>query len=148
MLAWKGSHLAVRFSPDGRFVITSMQEPGLHGWRLSDRKDMRMSGYSARVRSLAFAADGRSLATSGANQRKAETFEPVTLGHIRSHGCRDLLIYCGSINCSHSATMNADHLPDETPIRPLGARMVCSKCGHVGADVRPDWSPHVNKRHV
>src|SRR5436190_962190 len=23
--------------------------------------------------------------------RKAETFEPVTLGHIRSHGCRDLL---------------------------------------------------------
>src|SRR4051794_10692173 len=68
MLAWKGSHLAVRFSPDGRFVVTSMQEPGLHGWRLSDRKDLRMSGYSARVRSLAFAADGKSLATSGANQ--------------------------------------------------------------------------------
>jgi WD40 repeat protein len=68
MLAWKGSHLAVRFSPDGRFVVSSMQEPGLHCWRLADRKDMRMSGYSARVRSLAFAADGKSLATSGANQ--------------------------------------------------------------------------------
>ena len=80
--------------------------------------------------------------------RKVETFEPVTLGHIRSHGCRDLLVYCGSINCSHSATMNADHMPGDTPIRPLGAHMVCSKCGHVGADVRPDWSPHVNKRHV
>src|SRR5436190_24322387 len=79
--------------------------------------------------------------------RKAETFEPVTLGHIRSHGCRDLLIYCGSINCSHSATMNADHMPDKTPIRPLGARMVCSRCGDRGADVRPDWSPNVNKRH-
>jgi hypothetical protein len=26
-----------------------------------------------------------------------ETFEPVTLGHIRGHGCRDLLVYCGSI---------------------------------------------------
>ena len=25
--------------------------------------------------------------------RKTETFEPVTLGHIRSHGCRDLLVY-------------------------------------------------------
>jgi uncharacterized C2H2 Zn-finger protein len=26
--------------------------------------------------------------------------------------------------------------------------MVCTKCGMIGADVRPDWSPHVNKRHV
>jgi len=23
--------------------------------------------------------------------REVETFEPVTMGHIRSHGCRDLL---------------------------------------------------------
>jgi hypothetical protein len=28
--------------------------------------------------------------------RNDETFEPVTLGHIRGHGCRDLLAYCGS----------------------------------------------------
>jgi hypothetical protein len=24
--------------------------------------------------------------------------------------------------------------------------MVCTKCGMIGADVQPDWSPHVNKR--
>jgi hypothetical protein len=24
--------------------------------------------------------------------QKRETFEPITLGHIRSHGCRDLLV--------------------------------------------------------
>ena len=60
--------------------------------------------------------------------RKKERFEPVTLGHIRSHGCRDLLIYCGSINCNHSTTMNADHLPDDTVIRALGPKMVCTKC--------------------
>ncbi len=65
--------------------------------------------------------------------RKGETFEPVTMGHIRSHGCRDLLIYCGSINCSHSATLSADHMPDDTPIRPLGGRMVCSTFGRIGA---------------
>ena len=35
------------FSPDGRFLVTAMQEPTLHGWRLADAKDMRMSGYSA-----------------------------------------------------------------------------------------------------
>jgi WD40 repeat protein len=65
---WKGSHLGVRFSPDGRFLVTTMQEPMLHGWRLDDRKDMRMSGYAARVRSLDWTADGKWLATSGSNQ--------------------------------------------------------------------------------
>ena len=67
-LAWKGSHLAAIFSPDGRFLVTSMQEPTLHGWRLADNKDMRMSGYAARVRSLAWTADGKWLATSGSTQ--------------------------------------------------------------------------------
>ena len=47
-LAWRGSHLAASFSPDGRFLITAMQEPTLHGWRLADHKDMRMQGYGAR----------------------------------------------------------------------------------------------------
>jgi WD40 repeat protein len=45
-----------------------MQEPTLHGWRLSDRKDMRMSGYGARVRSLDWTAGGKWLATSGSTQ--------------------------------------------------------------------------------
>jgi WD40 repeat protein len=68
IVQWKGSHLGVRVSPDGRFLITSMQEPALHGWRLADRKDMRMSGYGARVRSFEFGAGGKWLATSGSNQ--------------------------------------------------------------------------------
>jgi WD40 repeat protein len=66
--AWKGSHLDVMFSPDGRFLVTAMQEPTLHGWRLADAKDMRMSGYSGRVRSMAWTADGKGLATSGSEQ--------------------------------------------------------------------------------
>jgi WD40 repeat protein len=68
MLDWKGSHLGVTFSPDGKFLVTSMQEPMLHGWRLTDSKHMRMSGYSARVLSLAWTADGKELATSGSEQ--------------------------------------------------------------------------------
>jgi WD40 repeat protein len=67
-LEWKGSHHAVSFSPDGRFLMTTMQEPTLHGWRLVDGKDMRMSGYLARVRSLSWSAGGKWLATSGAEQ--------------------------------------------------------------------------------
>lgn len=65
---WKGSHLAVTVSPDGRFLMTAMQESTLHGWRISDAKNMRMSGYSARVRSMSWTADGESLATSGSEQ--------------------------------------------------------------------------------
>jgi WD40 repeat protein len=68
MLAWKGSHLDIAFSPDGKFLVTSMQEATLHGWRLMDGKDMRMSGYSAKVRSMAFTAGGKWLATSGSEQ--------------------------------------------------------------------------------
>ena len=67
-LEWKGSHLGVAFSPDGKFLVTCMQEPTLHGWRLSDAKHMRMSGYSARVRSLSWTVDGEFLATSGSEQ--------------------------------------------------------------------------------
>jgi len=67
-LEWKGSHLGAALSPDGRFLVTTMQEAMLHGWRLADRKDMRMSGYPARVTSLGWTASGHWLATSGANQ--------------------------------------------------------------------------------
>src|SRR5947209_13822560 len=66
--AWKGSHLDVLFSTDGRFLVTAMQEATLHGWRLADAKDMRMSGYSAKVRSMAWTAGGKWLATSGSEQ--------------------------------------------------------------------------------
>jgi WD40 repeat protein len=67
-LEWKGSHHDVGFSPDGKFLVTAMQESMLHGWRVVDGKHMRMTGYSARVRSFAWTAGGRWLATSGSEQ--------------------------------------------------------------------------------
>jgi WD40 repeat protein len=65
-LEWKGSHLDATISPDGRFVITTMQENQLHGWRLMDKGHMRMSGYPAKIRSVSWSHDGLWLATSGA----------------------------------------------------------------------------------
>lgn len=67
MLTWAGSHIEIAWSPDGRFVISAMQENALHGWRLADGKDMRMGGYPSKTRSLAFLAKGRAMATSGAS---------------------------------------------------------------------------------
>ena len=66
-LPWAGSHLAVTFSPDNKFLVTAMHEPALHGWRLADQRHMRMTGYPGRVRSFAWSAGGKSLATSGAD---------------------------------------------------------------------------------
>jgi len=67
MLKWAGSHVAVAFSPDARFIVSAMQENALHGWRLQDGRDMRMGGYPAKPRSLVFLSGGQLLATSGAN---------------------------------------------------------------------------------
>jgi WD40 repeat protein len=67
VLEWAGSHLGVVFSPDNKFLVTSMHEPALHGWRLADTRHMRMSGYPGRVRSMSWSAGGKALATSGAD---------------------------------------------------------------------------------
>jgi WD40 repeat protein len=66
-LEWAGSHLAVAFSPDNKFLVTAMHEPALHGWRLADSRHMRMTGYPGRVRSMSWSAGGKFLATSGAD---------------------------------------------------------------------------------
>jgi WD40 repeat protein len=67
-LEWKGSHLGITAHPDGRFLVTTMQEPMLHGWRLADRQHMRMSGYASRVTSFDWSTGGKWLATAGSNQ--------------------------------------------------------------------------------
>ncbi|HEU0085138.1 MAG TPA: WD40 repeat domain-containing protein [Bradyrhizobium sp.] len=66
-LEWAGSHLAVQFSPDNKFLVTAMHEPAMHGWRLADNRHMRMSGYPGRVRAMSWSAGGKALATSGAD---------------------------------------------------------------------------------
>lgn len=67
-LRWAGSHVGVSFSPDDRFVMTRMQEHALHGWRLRDKTDLRMSGYPAKVKGWAWAGTLPWLATTGADE--------------------------------------------------------------------------------
>lgn len=66
MLGWKGAHLDATFSPNGRFLVTAMQENALHGWRVEDGKHMRMTGYPSKVKDWSWSAKGKFLATSGA----------------------------------------------------------------------------------
>lgn len=64
-LSWAGSHLGCTLSPDGAYVISAMQETGLHGWRLPQMSDLAMNGYRAKTRSFSWSRRGRWLATSG-----------------------------------------------------------------------------------
>jgi WD40 repeat protein len=64
-LQWAGSHIVVAWSPDGKFLMSSMQENQLHGWRAHDEKSLRMGGYPAKVKSVVFLSKGQFMATSG-----------------------------------------------------------------------------------
>ena len=87
-LNFKGSHLPIAWHPDGKILVTAMQENSLHGWRLADSAEMQMQGYATKIHSLAFTARGRYLATSGAEQAICWPFfgggpwgkAPLTLG--------------------------------------------------------------------
>src|SRR4029079_17913988 len=55
----------------GNFLVTTMQENALHGWKLDSKagaeaRHMRMTGYPAKVKSLSWSAKGKWLASSGA----------------------------------------------------------------------------------
>jgi WD40 repeat protein len=65
-LVWKGSHIALSWCPDGRFLMSAMQESAIHGWRLADKNDMQMAGFPAKPRSFSWNRKGDWLATSGA----------------------------------------------------------------------------------
>jgi WD40 repeat protein len=69
-LKWAGAHIAILWSPDGRFLISSMQENALHGWRVADGKDMRMGGYPAKVKSLAFLHGGAPIRIIGGRSQR------------------------------------------------------------------------------
>ncbi len=106
-MEWKGAHLAVTFSPDGRFLVTAMQENALHGWRVPEGTHMRMTGYPAKPRSLSWSVRGRFLASSGSESAILWPFhtkdgpqgkEPLQLGErpglvtrVASHPREDLL---------------------------------------------------------
>jgi hypothetical protein len=62
---------------------------------------------------------------------------PMTLANMRENGVRSLSVTCEL--CHHGAAMNVDTFGDAVSVPAFGPRMVCTSCGIVGADVRPNW---------
>ena len=62
---------------------------------------------------------------------------PMTLGNMRELGVRSLFVTCEL--CHHEAVLPTERWPDAVLVRAFRPRMVCTVCGIVGADVRPNW---------
>lgn len=69
-LPWKTSLVSLAISPDGRWVVAGTQENSVQIWPLPFREgeELAMSGYDAKVRSLAWHHSGRYLATDGGQE--------------------------------------------------------------------------------
>jgi hypothetical protein len=66
-----------------------------------------------------------------------DPIEPMTLANMRENGVRSLAICCR--RCHREMIFNVDQWPAETEVPCFGRCMVCTKCGTIGADVRPNW---------
>ncbi|MEM9699667.1 MAG: WD40 repeat domain-containing protein [Pseudomonadota bacterium] len=74
-LFWKGFHGHATFSPDGKFLVTAMQENTLHAWRLRGKGDFTMPGYKSKIKSLVWVGAAPYLVTSGEDEAIAWPFD-------------------------------------------------------------------------
>jgi hypothetical protein len=72
-----------------------------------------------------------------AKPRSNDPIVPMDLTNMRQNGVRSLAVQCRGYR--HEVIMNVDHLAGDVTVPSLGPKMVCTKCGTIGADVRPNW---------
>ena len=65
VLAWKGSPLALAWSPDGKILAHGNQDSTVHFWYYDSSHDLQMWGYKTKIRELAWDFTSRYLATGG-----------------------------------------------------------------------------------
>ena len=63
---------------------------------------------------------------------------PMTVANMREQGVRSLSVSCWLCHCDAALSVYA--WPDDMPVPAFGPRMVCTGCGIIGADVRPNWT--------
>lgn len=66
-LEWKGAHIGVSWSPDGRYLVTTTQEKELHIWDLVTMQDFRMGGYPRKIHQMDWTSDSEMMGCSGAD---------------------------------------------------------------------------------
>jgi hypothetical protein len=64
---------------------------------------------------------------------------PMKLGNMRRLGVRGLVVSCLNPECRHETVISVDDYADDVPVPWFGAHMVCTACGMIGTDARPNW---------
>jgi DNA-directed RNA polymerase subunit RPC12/RpoP len=59
---------------------------------------------------------------------------------------RSLDVQCHQ--CRHRVIINVEHLSGNVTVLSLGRRMVCTRCGTSGADVRPNWQERPERENL
>jgi hypothetical protein len=59
----------------------------------------------------------------------------MTLG-CGANGVRSLAVYC--LACHHRSALAVDRWSDNVAVPAFGPRMVCTNCGAIGVDARPN----------
>lgn len=63
----------------------------------------------------------------------------MTLRNMRENGVRTLAVWCSGCG-QHHRVLDVSKYADDVTVPSFGARMVCTVCGAIGADVRPNWN--------
>ena len=63
----------------------------------------------------------------------------MTLGNMRELGVHGLIVHCLNPKCLHQERLDVDGYGDDVQMPWFSSRMVCTKCGMIGADARPNW---------
>jgi hypothetical protein len=71
---------------------------------------------------------------------KSAASKSMTLGNMRANGVRALAVHCEAHWCNHHAVLDVSDYTDDVTVPAFGPRMVCTVCGAIGADVRPNWN--------
>jgi WD40 repeat protein len=90
LLEWKGSHIGVSWSPDGRYVVSATQERELHVWDLVTLGDLRLGGYPHKIHGMNWLTPGPFLVCTGADVITAWSFAdggpggkpPIEIGYV------------------------------------------------------------------
>ena len=65
--------------------------------------------------------------------------KPVPLSNMRTLGRTHIVVCCSNPDCRRNAEIDASSFPDDATFSNLQPRMLCTVCGHRGADVSPSW---------
>ena len=69
----------------------------------------------------------------------------ATVGYVRSLGIGSLDAHCkgkraGAWPCHHYGTVGLFGLKDDVTLFSIERRLVCTQCGAIGAETRPNWT--------